>query len=307
MDKPHTITGHTRIVGVIGEPVAHSRSPQMHNAALAKAGLDFIYVPFPVPVDAVADAMNGFKAINIVGINVTLPHKQSVIPFLTSISREAELIGAVNTLTFVNGEIHGENTDAPGFLRALEETGTSIPVGKDVVVLGAGGSARAIVVALALAGVRSVVIANRTVSKAIALAEELTRKIGLLMDKDHSLQGSDSDNYIDEINKTVLTGMGLEDPRLRDAVICCSLLVNTSTSSMDPSHPLLIDPNWLQPNTTVYDIVYTPPMTSLLIAAADKQCQIVGGLGMLLHQGAIAFERWTGVKPCVDTMRDALS
>lgn len=307
MDKPHTITGHTRIVGVIGEPVTHSRSPQMHNAAFAKAGLDFIYVPFHVPVDAVADAINGFKAVNVIGINVTLPHKQSVIPFLTSISREAELIGAVNTLTFADGKIHGENTDAPGFLRALEETGVPIPIGEDVVVLGAGGSSRAIVVALVLAGVRSVIIANRTVSKAITLAEELTKKIGLLTDEANSLQESDSDNCREEENKTVLTGMGLEDIRLKDAVNCCTLLVNTSTSSMDLSHPLLIDPDWLQPSTTVYDIVYTPPMTSLLTAAVDKQCPIVGGLGMLVHQGAIAFERWTGVKPCVDTMRETLS
>lgn len=292
MDKLHPITGHTKIVGVIGAPVEHSRSPQMHNAALVKAGLDYVYVPFHVPVDAVAEAMNGFKALNVVGINVTLPHKQAVIHFLTSISREAELIGAVNTLTFINGEVHGENTDAPGFLRALEETGASVPVDKDVVVLGAGGSARAVVVALALAGVRSVVIANRTVSKAVVLAEELSEKINVQEETGH---------------KTVLEGMGLQDSRLPDAVKGSALLVNTASSSMNTSHPLLIDSNWLQPSTTVYDIVYTPPMTTLLTTAAEKGCKIVGGIGMLVHQGAIAFERWTGVEPCVETMRKALS
>lgn len=292
MDKLHTITGHTKIIGVIGAPVEHSRSPQMHNAALVKAGLDYVYVPFHVPVDAVAEAMNGFKALNVVGINVTLPHKQAVIHFLTSISREAELIGAVNTLTFINGEVHGENTDAPGFLRALEETGASVPVDKDVVVLGAGGSARAVVVALALAGVRSVVIANRTVSKAVALAEELSEKINVQEETGH---------------KTVLEGMGLQDSRLPDAVKGSALLVNTASSSMNTSHPLLIDPNWLQPSTIVYDIVYTPPMTTLLTTAAEKGCKIVGGIGMLVHQGAIAFERWTGVEPCVETMQKALS
>lgn len=288
MDNLHTITGHTKIVGVIGAPVEHSRSPQMHNAALAKAGLDYVYVPFHVAADAVADAMHGFKALNVVGINVTLPHKQAVIPFLTSISREAELIGAVNTLTFIDEGIHGENTDAPGFLRALEETGASVPIDKDVVVLGAGGSARAIVVALALAGVRSVVIANRTVSKAVALAEELSKKIN----------GQE---------ETVFEGMGLRDSRLPDVVKGSALLVNTASSSMDTTHPLLTDPNWLQPSTIVYDIVYTPPMTTLLIAAAEKGCKIVGGIGMLVHQGAIAFEQWTGVEPCVETMRKALS
>ncbi|MDE0637023.1 MAG: shikimate dehydrogenase [Candidatus Poribacteria bacterium] len=292
MNKPHRITGHTRIIGVIGAPVEHSRSPQMHNAALVKAGLDYVYVPFHVPVDAVAEAMNGFKALNVVGINVTLPHKQAVIHFLTSISREAELIGAVNTLIFINGEVHGENTDAHGFLRALEETGASVPVDKDVVVLGAGGSARAVVVALALAGVRSVVIANRTVSKAVALAEELSEKINVQEETGH---------------KTVLEGMGLQDSQLPDAVRSSALLVNTASSSMDTSHPLLIDPNWLQPSTIVYDIVYTPPMTTLLTTAAEKGCKIVGGIGMLVHQGAIAFERWTGVEPCVETMQKALS
>lgn len=288
MDNLYTITGYTKIVGVIGAPVEHSRSPQMHNAALAKAGLDYVYVPFHVSEDAVAEAMYGFKALNVVGINVTLPHKQAVIPFLISISREAELIGAVNTLTFNDEGIHGENTDAPGFLRALEETEASVPIDKDVVVLGAGGSARAIVVALALAGVRSVVIANRTVSKAVALAEELSEKIN----------GQE---------ETVFEGMGLQDSRLPDVVKGSALLVNTASSSMDTTHPLLIDPNWLQPSTTVYDIVYTPPMTTLLIAAAEKGCPIVGGIGMLVHQGAIAFERWTGVEPCVETMRKALS
>ncbi len=288
MNKLHTITGHTKIVGVIGAPVEHSRSPQMHNAALAKAGLDYVYLPFHVAADAVADAMHGFKALNVVGINVTLPHKQAVIPFLTSISREAELIGAVNTLTFIDEGIHGENTDAPGFLRALEETGASVPIDKDVIVLGAGGSARAIVVALALAGVRSVVIANRTASKAVALAEELSKK----------MNGQE---------ETVFEGMGLQDSRLPDVVKGSALLVNTASSSMDTTHPLLIDPNWLQPSTIVYDIVYTPPMTTLLIAAAEKGCSIVGGIGMLVHQGAIAFERWTGVEPCVETMQKALS
>jgi len=292
MDKSHIITGSTRIVGVIGAPVEHSRSPQMHNAALAKAGLDFVYVPFNVSEHAVADAMNGFKALNVVGINVTLPHKQAVIPFLSSISQEAELIGAVNTLTFSEGKIHGENTDAPGFIRALEETGASVPVGKDVVVLGAGGSARAIVVALVFAGVRSVVIANRTLSKAISLAEELSEKTYTLK------------NNVGQ--KTLLTGMGLQDTRLPNAVKNCALLVNTSSSSMDASLPLIINSEWLQSETIVYDIVYTPPMTTLLTVAAEKQCHIVGGLGMLVHQGVIAFERWTGVTPCVETMQQAL-
>ena len=279
------LTGHTRIVGVIGDPVEHSRSPQMHNAALAKAGLDYVYVPFHVRPDDLAHAIAGFKAVNVVGINVTLPHKQAVIPYLTSISREAELIGAVNTLTFVDDEIQGDNTDAPGVLKALEENSNmSVPVGKDVVVLGAGGSARAVVVALALAGVASITIANRTVERAISLAEEMQQKTDIPMQ-----------------------GMGLADARLPAAVRRSLLLINTATASMDPTRPLLVSADWLQPNTIVYDIVYTPPVTPLMKAAAERGCQTVGGIGMLVHQGAIAFEKWTGVTPCTEAMYHALS
>ena len=279
------LTGHTRVVGVIGDPIEHSRSPQMHNAAFAKAGLDYVYVPFHVRSDELAQAMAGFKALNVVGINVTLPHKQAVIPYLTSISREAELIGAVNTLTFLEDGIHGDNTDAPGVLRALEENGDlSVPVGEDVVVLGAGGAARAVVVAFALAGVASITIANRTTEKAIALAAEMQRKTNVPM-----------------------RGMGLTDTRVRAAVRQSTLLVNTATASMDLTQPLLISIDWLQPNAIVYDIVYTPPVTPLMAAAAERGCQTLGGIGMLIHQGAIAFEKWTGVTPCTETMQQALS
>ena len=284
MQKQHLLTGHTRIVGVIGDPIEHSRSPQMHNAALAKAGLDYVYVPFHVRPNDLADAIAGFKAINVVGINVTLPHKQAVISHLTSISREAELIGAVNTLTFTDEGIHGDNTDAPGVLRALEENeNMSVPVGENVVVLGAGGAARAVVVALALAGVASITIANRTVERAVALAEEMGQKTGISMQ-----------------------GLGLADAQLPVAVRESMLLINTATVSMDATHPLLISADWLQPNTIVYDIVYTPPVTPLMRAAAGRGCETLGGIGMLVHQGAIAFEKWTGIAPCTETMHQAL-
>lgn len=296
MNIRQSITGHTKIVGVIGSPVSHSRSPQMHNAAFSKAGLDFVYVPFHVSADGIDQAINGFKSINVIGINVTLPHKQSVIPFLTSISREADLIGAVNTLSFSDDGIHGENTDAPGFLRAMNENNIAIPRGKDVVVLGAGGSARAIVVALALAGVNSITIVNRTISRALSLAEELSVKIG----KKNVVYNTD------ETSDTVIKGMGFDDKHLPDAILTCAMLVNTTSSGMDESQPLLINKDWLQSETIVYDIVYTPPITKLLKAAREKGCSTIEGIGMLVHQGAIAFERWTGVEPCVNTMKNAL-
>ena len=281
------ITGHTRIVGVMGAPVEHSRSPQMHNAALAKARLDYVYVPFHVRPGDIARALEGFKALNVVGINVTLPHKAAVLPYLTSMSREAALIGAVNTLSFRDGEIHGENTDAEGFLRALREA-EGDDVGhrlfREVVVLGAGGAARAVVVALALAGAKRIVIANRTATKAVALAEEMQAKTDVTM-----------------------RGMGLTDARVDEAVRNSTLLVNTATSSMDAEAPLLFDDSVLSPHTFVYDIVYTPPVTSVMRAAAERGCKTLGGIGMLVHQGAIAFEKWTGIEPCLVTLREALS
>ena len=277
------ITGHTKIVGIIGAPIEHSRSPQIHNAAIAALGLDYVYVPFHVQPDNLGAAIEGFKAANVVGINVTIPHKQNVIPYLDEISREATLIGAVNTLIFKDGAISGENTDAPGFLQAMQEEGLDVPQGGSAVIIGAGGSARAVVVALALAGVRTICIANRTVPRAVALATDLSEK-------------TDASIY----------GIGLDDSKLSDAVRTSQLIVNTASTSMDVSHPLLIDPEWLEPQSIVYDIVYTPPETRLLQAAAVKDCHTIGGLGMLVHQGAIAFERWTGVNPPVETMRQAL-
>ena len=277
------ITGQTKIVGIIGAPIEHSRSPQIHNAAIAALGLDYVYVPFHVQPDNLGAAIEGFKAANVVGINVTIPHKQNVIPYLDEISREATLIGAVNTLIFKDGAIIGENTDAPGFLQAMQEEGLDVTQGGTAVVIGAGGSARAIVVALALAGVQTICITNRTVSRAVALATDLSGKIGVS-----------------------IYGIGLDDPKLSNAVGTSQLIVNTASTSMDVSYPLLIDPEWLEPQSIVYDIVYTPPETRLLQAAAEKGCHTIGGLGMLVHQGAIAFEKWTGVNPPVETMREAL-
>ena len=277
------ITGQTKIVGIIGDPIKHSRSPLIHNAAIAALGLDYVYVPFYVQSDSLGAAIEGFKATNVDGINVTIPHKQKVMAYLDEIAREATLIGAVNTLIFKDGAIIGENTDAPGFLQAMQEDGLDVPQGGSAVIIGAGGSARAIVVALALAGVRTICITNRTVSRAVALATDLSEKTGIS-----------------------IYGIGLDDSQLPHAVRTSQLIVNTASTSMDVSHPLLIDPEWLEPQSIVYDIVYTPPETRLLQAAAEKDCHTIGGLGMLVHQGAIAFEKWTGVNPPVEIMRQAL-
>ena len=277
------ITGKTKIVGVIGDPVEHSHSPQMHNAAFVELGLNYVYVPFHIQPDALPAAIEGFKAINVVGLNVTIPHKQAVIPFLDEISREVELIGAVNTLTFENGRIKGDNTDGLGFLEGMRETGLELPQGESALVIGAGGSARAVIVALSSIGLETIFIANRTTSKAIKLAEGLSDTIG-----------------------TPIHGIGLDDPQLAEIVNGVALVVNTASVGMDISRPPLINAEWLRPQTAVYDIVYTPPETRLLLAAAERGCHTIQGLGMLVYQGAIAFEKWTKVTPPVKTMKQIL-
>ena len=277
------ITGKTKIVGVIGDPIEHSRSPQMHNAAFAELGLNYVYVPFHIQPDALSAAIEGFKAINVVGLNVTIPHKQAVIPFLDEIAREVELTGAVNTLTFGDGRIKGDNTDGLGFLEGMRETGFELSQGESALVIGAGGSARAVIVALGSIGLETIFVANRTVLKAVKLAKCLSDSIG-----------------------ASVHGIGLDDSQLEDVVNNVALVVNTASVSMDISMPPLIDTEWLRPQTAVYDIVYTPPQTRLLSAAAERGCHTIQGLSMLVYQGAIAFEKWTKVTPPVNTMKQAL-
>ena len=277
------INGQTRIVGVIGDPVQHSRSPQMHNAAIVERKLDYVYVPFHVRSGELQEAIEGFKALNVLGVNVTIPHKQTVMPILDDVSHEATLIGAANTLIFCDGRVSGDNTDAQGFLRAMTEEGIDIPVGGSAVVLGAGGAARAVVVALALSGLGLITVANRTGWKAIQFEKDLAT-----------------------ISETEISAVDLASNQLNSAIRSADLLVNTTSVGMQETDQLLIDPDALNPGTIVYEIVYTPPETPLLRVAREKGCQTIGGIGMLVHQGAIAFEKWIGIVPNVETMRIAL-
>ena len=277
------ISGQTRIVGVIGDPVQHSRSPQMHNAAIVERKLDYVYVPFHVRSGELREAIEGFKALNVLGVNVTIPHKQTVMSILDDVSHEATLIGAANTLIFCDGRVSGDNTDAQGFLRAMTEEGIDIPVGGSAVVLGAGGAARAVVVALALSGLGLITVANRTGWKAIQFEKNLAT-----------------------ISETEISAVDLASNQLNSAIRSADLLVNTTSVGMQETDQLLIDPDSLNPGTIVYEIVYTPPETPLLRVAREKGCQTIGGIGMLVHQGAIAIEKWIGIVPNVETMRIAL-
>ena len=244
----------------------------MHNAALREMGEDGVYVPFDVSPEGLADAIRGLRALGIGGVNCTIPHKEALLKLLDEIDEEASLIGAVNTIVFCEDRTVGYNTDAPGFLADLRAQGFE-PERKQAVVLGAGGSARAIVVALARLGA-PVTIANRTEARARELAEELSAKI----------PGSR------------IIGVGQDEALLERALDGTELLVNTTSVGMSPraSEMPPLPEKALGPGLFVYDLIYNPLETRLLRAARERGASTANGAGMLAHQGALALGLWTG-------------
>lgn len=273
-------------VGLLGWPVGHSRSPAMHNAAFQALGLNWEYLLLPVPPERLGDAIRGLRALGFAGANVTVPHKQAAMSCLDTVTIEARAIGAVNTIVNHGGALTGYNTDALGFLRALRDAGFDAR-GCRALVLGAGGAARAVVYALLAARAR-VTIANRTIARGRGLADE----IGALF---HA--------------RVVV--VPLDTPVLARALRDCDLLVNTTSVGMarpgkpEPLGSPLDEELELRADMVVNDLVYAPLETPLLRRARAAGARVVDGLGMLVHQGAAAFELWTGHKPSLDLMRVA--
>lgn len=263
------VDGTTKIYGIMGKPVSHSLSPAMHNAAFQELGLNNIYVAFEV--EDVAPALDGFRALGVRGVSVTIPHKQTVIPYLDSIDPVAEKIGAVNTLVLDNQHIRGLNTDWVGAMQALEMA-TDLS-GKKVFVIGAGGSARAIGFGLREKGAK-ILLANRTLSKGQALARDLGCECIPLTEL--------ADVHADALVNTTSVGM---TPHIADSPVPGAVLSNI---------------------TAVMDIVYSPAETQLLRDAIHAGCRTVDGRYMLLYQGVAQFELWTGRNAPVDVMRTAL-
>ena len=283
------ITGKTTIVGLIGWPVGHSVSPLMHNAAFDALALDWRYIPLPVaqtPAERISEAVNGLRALGMRGANVTVPHKQNVIPFLDQLTPAAQAIGAVNTIFLTDaGELAGDNTDAQGFIADLRDHEVN-PTGQDALVLGAGGSARAIVYGLAEAGCATIRIANRTMEKAHHLGQDMQAHFPHCPITAHNLPGD-----LPEIASNV------------------SLVVNCTSLGMTPN---LTGLPWhmnvpFRSDQIVYDLVYNPPFTRLLQKAAADNARGIGGIGMLVWQGAIAFERWTTHAAPVQVMKQAVA
>lgn len=278
------VRGSSKVIGVFGHPVEHSLSPAMHNAALATLNLPFIYVPFAVRPDALATAIRSLPALGIVGVNLTIPHKEAVLSYLDETTSLAQQIGAVNTVHCVEGKLIGDNTDGFGFYEPLRERGVAV-AGKSVVVLGAGGAARAVAFQLAQEGAK-IILTNRTSERAERLAEAV-----------HA--------YYPGAVQTLLLD---DEDALGTAISCAELLVQTTRIGMYPYGDALppVPLNALHPNLLVYDLVYNPVETMLLREARQRRCRVLAGVKMLVYQGAAAFRLWTGVWPPTEIMERAV-
>ncbi len=274
----------------------------MHNAAFAALGLDWAYVPMPVPPDRVGEAVRGLTALGFAGANVTVPHKQAVMPFLDEVTPIARALGAVNTIVVrPDGSLLGDNTDGAGLMAALRAHGVS--AGR-VLVLGAGGAARAVVYALAEAGA-TVAVANRTPDRAWALC----RTIGAALEAAAETQSAPK-NLRDLCVSVVQPSGRLTAHPFPDALPALAaeadLIVNTTSLGLHEGDPLPWDPSVaFRPGQVVYDLVFNRP-TELLALARSQGATAMDGLGMLVHQGALAFEMWTGQEAPVGVMAEAI-
>jgi shikimate dehydrogenase len=286
--------GKTTLTGVMGWPIAHSLSPVMHNAAFEALGMNWAYVPVPVRPGDVGAAVAGLRALGFRGCNVTVPHKEAVIPHLDHLPSRVARFGAVNTLILdrsapkdgASGEctLTGENTDVQGFVRALRKDGFD-PTGRRVVIVGAGGAARGVIYGLCGAQAASVTVLNRTPERAQALVEDLAASSG----------------------ETVLRAAALTPASLRAQADESELFVQATTIGMWPHADASIWPDEvpLPAHLAVCDLVYRPIETRLLRQARESGATAFDGLGMLIAQGALSFEMWTGIWPPVDVMRAA--
>ncbi len=276
------VSGKTIVCGVIGDPIEHTMSPVMHNAAFKKLGIDYLYVPFRVRKEELEKAIAGLRALNIRGLNVTIPHKVEVISFLDKVDPLVEKIGAVNTIVNDGGVLTGYNTDATGFLQALLERGVE-PKGKNTVILGAGGASRAISFILAERGAHLVIL-NRQLE--LDWAEELARRISQIFNKE-------------------VKALVLNEGNLAEVLERADVLVNATSVGMSPNiDETPVPARLLKPGLVVFDIVYNPVKTRLLGEAEAAGAQtLICGLDMLAWQGALAFEKWTGRKAPLELMK----
>ncbi len=278
IDPDSLPSGAARVAGVMGWPVHHSRSPRLHGYWLRELRIDGVYIPLPVHPDRLGPALRALVDLGFAGCNLTIPHKEAAVSYMDELSDTADRLGAVNTVIVRDSRLYGDNSDGFGFTAHLEATAPAWPADRPAVVLGAGGAARAICIALIDRGVPAVRIANRTFEKAEVLRHAFGERIQPVP-------------------------WNTRDQVLADA----GLLVNSTSLGMTGQNPLEINLKRFPADGVVYDIVYAPLQTDLLKQAAAHGCRTVDGLGMLLHQARPPFAAWFGVEPTVtDALRAAI-
>lgn len=277
------ITSKTLITGIFGYPLSHTLSPAMHNKAFEALGLDYVYLPFPVSPENLPPAVKALSALGFKGVNITIPHKEAVMKYLDEVAKEAELIGAVNTIVVKEGKLCGFNTDGSGFLNSLREAGFD-PKGKKAVVLGAGGACRAVAMTLSWAGIGKLHLAARSVAKAENLARDISN-----------------------FSSTWLEVSNLED-LTEQAIGEADLIINTTPVGMYPHVDELapLNTNALHRGQLVCDLIYNPLQTTLLKEAGKQGCATLNGIGMLVYQGAESFSLWTEKSAPLEVMRQAV-
>ncbi|MCM8772877.1 MAG: shikimate dehydrogenase [Candidatus Omnitrophica bacterium] len=277
------IKGTTKITGVFGYPVTHTLSPIFQNSAFEYLGIDFVYLPFEVKPENLKTAVEAIKVFNWIGVNVTIPHKKEIIKYIDELDETSKILEVVNTIHNLDGKLKGYTTDGDGFIRSLIEDGKFDPENKNIFIIGAGGSAYAICGSLISKKVNSIFITNRTFENAVKLKEHIQRKLNFQKVE------------IIEFEKR-------NEKKIWESI---DILINTTSVGMKEGDTLLIDKKNIEKVKFVYDIVYNRK-TELLKIAENLKIPHLDGLSMLVYQGAISFEIWTGKKAPVDIMKKSL-
>jgi len=283
MSMINEINGSTKITGVFGYPITHSLSPQMHNAAFQYKKLNYVYVPFEVHPKDLKSVLRNLKYLGIVGVNLTIPHKEIAYSCVDVLSKEAKLTKAVNTISVRGNKLYGFNTDYEGFLRSLEIDGNVTLEGKSILVLGAGGAAKGVSFSLLCRRIKSLIIANRTYKR----AEDLVKRI----------------NKMSEVNSFAIP---LKEDIIKEIIGDIDIVINTTSVGLHKEDKSLLSHKVLHSKLLVYDLIYNPYETPLIKEAKIAGAKTLNGLGMLLYQGALSWEIWTGKSAPVKIMRDAL-
>ncbi len=277
------IKGKTQTVGIFGFPVKHSFSPPMHNAAFEKLGLDFVYLPFCVEPDNLPTAVKAIKALSITGVNITVPHKQKVLEFLDKVDSVAEMIGAVNTIHNQQGKLVGYNTDGTGFINSLREEGQFISRGKSAFLIGAGGAGHALALMLAKEGIEKLYITDIIREKSQVLFNRIKKYF----------------------NKCEAEIVDFKEENFSGKIAEVDILLNATPAGMHEGDSSVVKESNLRKDLFVYDVIYNRE-TALLRSAKQIGAKTLGGLGMLLNQGALAFKIWTGKEAPKELMKEIL-